>query len=56
MLSTVVDLGIFACYVEPLRTGRSSGMRVPSFDDNGVAGAFDIAASPFGDGVVDDGA
>lgn len=52
LFPTVVDLGIFACYVEPLRTGRPCGMRVPSFDDNGVAGAFDIAATPFGDGVV----
>ena len=52
LFPTVVELGIFACYVEPLRTGRSSAMRVPSFEDNGVTGAFDIAASPFGDCVV----
>ena len=52
LFPTVIDLGIFACYVEPLTTGLPSAMRVPSFDDNGVAGAFDIASSPFGDGVV----
>ena len=52
MFPTVVGLGIFACFVEPLTTGRPSAMRIPSFDDNGVVGAFDIAASPFGDGVV----
>ena len=52
LFPSVVDLGIFDCYIEPFTTGRSSAMRVPSFDDNGVAGAFDVSASPFGDGVV----
>jgi diguanylate cyclase (GGDEF)-like protein/PAS domain S-box-containing protein len=52
LFPSVVELGIFDCYVEPFRTGLPSAMRVPAFDDNGVAGAFDIAASPYGDGVV----
>ena len=52
LFPSVDELGIFACYVEPLTTGRTSAMRVPAFDDNGVVGAFDIEASPFGEGVV----
>ena len=52
LFPSVAELGIFACYVEPLRTGRPSAMRAPSFDENGVLGAFDLAAHPYGDGVV----
>jgi diguanylate cyclase (GGDEF)-like protein/PAS domain S-box-containing protein len=52
LFPSVVAQGIFACYVAPLHTGRSSSMRVPWFDDGGVTGAFDVAAHPFGDGVV----
>ncbi|HYN55710.1 MAG TPA: EAL domain-containing protein [Motilibacterales bacterium] len=52
LFPSVVGLGIFACYVEPLRTGRPSAMRVPAFDDNGVVGAFDVASHPYGEFVV----
>jgi diguanylate cyclase (GGDEF)-like protein/PAS domain S-box-containing protein len=52
LFPSVADLGIFDCYTEPLRTGAPSSMRVPSFDENGVKGAFDVVASPFEDGVV----
>ena len=52
LFPTVDELGIYACYVEPLVTGRSSSMRVPRFDENGVVGSFDVEASPFGEGVV----
>ncbi len=52
LFPSVVELGIFGCYIEPFRTGLSSAMRVPTFNDNGVVGAFDIAASPFGDKLV----
>ncbi len=52
LFPSVVELGIFACYIEPFRTGLPSGMRVPLFDDNGVVGAFDVEASPLGDKLV----
>ena len=52
LFPSVVDLGIFDCYVVPFRTGQPSAMRVPTFDDNGVAGAFDVAASLFDDKLV----
>jgi diguanylate cyclase (GGDEF)-like protein/PAS domain S-box-containing protein len=52
LFPSVVELGIYACYVEPLATRRPSSMRVPRFDDNGVVGSFDVEASPLGEGVV----
>ena len=52
LFPSVDELGIFACFVEPFRTGLPSAMRIPSFDDNGVVGAFDIEASQYGDGIV----
>ncbi len=52
LFPSVVELGIFDSFTEPLRSGLPSAMRVPAFDENGVQGAFDVAASPFGDRVV----
>ncbi len=49
---SVVRQGVLACFVEPLRTGRPSGMRVPAFDENGIVGAFDVEAHPYGGVVV----
>lgn len=52
LFSSVVQLGIFDSYAEPLRTGRPSAMRVPAFDEGGVSGSFDVASFPIGEAVV----
>jgi diguanylate cyclase (GGDEF)-like protein/PAS domain S-box-containing protein len=52
LFPSVVETGAFACFIEPLATGGASSVRVPAFDENGVDGAFDLEASPFGAGVV----
>lgn len=52
MFPSIAEAGVFACLIEPLRTGRPSTIQVPSFDENRVAGAFTLVASPCGNGVV----
>ena len=52
LFPSVGRLGIFACYVEALRTGRPSSMRVLDFDGLDGQYSFDVAAVRFGDGVV----
>ena len=52
LFPSVASLGIFDSYVEPLRSGHATSMRVPAFNESGVTGAFDVAAFPLGASVV----
>jgi diguanylate cyclase (GGDEF)-like protein/PAS domain S-box-containing protein len=46
------ELGVLQSYLEPLQTREASRMRVAGFNENGVAGTFDVAAAAFGDRVI----
>jgi diguanylate cyclase (GGDEF)-like protein/PAS domain S-box-containing protein len=46
------ELGIFTSFTDPLVTGRTSVLRVPLPDANGVVGTYDLEASRLGSGVV----
>jgi diguanylate cyclase (GGDEF)-like protein/PAS domain S-box-containing protein len=52
LFPSVVDLGIFEFYCAALASGLPGRMRIPSFNENGVVGAFDLAASCIGDEIV----
>ncbi|MEO8452203.1 MAG: PAS domain S-box protein [Gemmatimonadota bacterium] len=46
------DAGIFDAYVQCIETGTPGRFEVPSFDENGVEGAFELAFFPGDEGIV----
>jgi diguanylate cyclase (GGDEF)-like protein/PAS domain S-box-containing protein len=52
LLPSMRAVGVFALVCDVLSSGKTGRMRVPSFDENGVTGAFDVAASPLGGEAV----
>jgi len=52
LFPSVGPLGVFDFCADTLENGQSGSMRVPSFDENGVAASFDLTAVPFAGEVI----
>jgi signal transduction histidine kinase len=49
---SVRELGIFDTYVHAMQTGSPVKIDVPYFDEKGVAGSFEVVASPTKEGLI----
>ena len=52
LFPSVRELGIFDTYVDAIETGTPTRIDVPYFDENGVQGSFELAATPRDDGLI----
>ena len=52
LFPSVRELGIFDTYVRAIETGSTARIDVPYFDENGVAGSFELAVTPGDEGLI----
>jgi signal transduction histidine kinase len=52
LFPSVRELGIFDTYLDAIETGTPTRIDVPTFDENGVAGAFELAVTPGEEGLI----
>ncbi len=52
LFPSVGELGIFDTYVDAIETGTPTRVDVPTFDENGVAGSFELAVTPGDEGLI----
>jgi len=52
LFPSVRDIGLLERYAEVIETGEPASIEVPAFDENGVAGWFELTASRFGGGLI----
>ena len=52
LFPSVGALGIFDAYVAAIETGSPTRVDVPTFDENGVAGSFELAVTPADEGII----
>ncbi len=52
LFPSVRELGIFDSYLDALETGVPARIDVPYFDENGVAGSFDLAVTPSEESLI----
>ena len=52
LFPSVRELGLFGRYVEAIETHSPATIDVPWFDENGVAGSFEVTVTPSDEGVI----
>jgi signal transduction histidine kinase len=52
LFPSVAELGVWDTYVEAIETGTPARIDLPFFDEHGVAGSFELSATPGGGGLI----